>query len=78
MKALRDKAISEIDELKDAEDDDFDEIPRFSGHITQVSEKAIRIELDNGEQHWLPKSQLRVIGDDIYAAKWLLAQKGLS
>lgn len=46
--------------------------------ILKESEKAYQIKFSATDIHWLPKSQIRVVGDHIYIPQWLINEKGLS
>ncbi len=69
--------IEKIDELTDAEERDFDEIPYFIGEVEAIGEKAALLICGRHGKVWLPLKHLRTVGTDVYASKWILAQRGM-
>ena len=45
--------------------------------ILKETEKAYQIKFDAKTVCWLPKSQIRILDDIIYAPKWLVKEKNL-
>lgn len=45
--------------------------------IIRETEKAINVRFPDGVIEWLPKSQTRMIGSDLYASDWIIETKGI-
>jgi hypothetical protein len=66
-----------LDPLLEAEEEDFDEIPGFSGEIKKLLDKSVVLICEGHGEILLPYSQLRELSGDVYASRWILEQRHL-
>jgi hypothetical protein len=77
------EVMARIDEITDAEESRYSDIPGWDDTVLQVGDKAVKIKAGrrgkSPEEIWMPLSQLRKAHDcqSVYASVWILDQKGL-